>query len=169
MKGKESELAQSYLTLCDSMDCSLPRSSVHGIFQARVLEWIAISFSRRSSRPRDRTQVSHFVDRLFTIWTTSEVPMSQLFASGDQSIGPSASASVLPMSIQDWFPLRLTGLISLLSKGLSRVFPRATAWKHQFFHTMPSLWSNTHIRTWLLERHSLDYVNFYHQSDVFAY
>ena len=58
----ESEVAQSCPTLCDPIDCSLPGSSVHGIFQAIVLEWIAISFSRGSSRPRDRTQVSHIVD-----------------------------------------------------------------------------------------------------------
>ena len=60
-------------------------------------------------------------------------PISRLFASGGQSIGASASASVLPMSIQSWFPLGLTGLISLLSKGLSRVFSSTTVWKHQFF------------------------------------
>ena len=60
-------------------------------------------------------------------------PMSQLFASGDQNTGASASASVLPMSIQDWFPLRLTGLISLLSKGLSAVFSSTTVCRHQFF------------------------------------
>ena len=60
-------------------------------------------------------------------------PMSQLFASGGQSIGVSASASVLPMSIQDWFPLGFTALISLLSKGLSRVFSNNTVQKHQFF------------------------------------
>ena len=60
-------------------------------------------------------------------------PMSQLFPSVDQSIGASASASVLPMNIQHWFPLGLTGLISLLSKGLSRVFSSTTIWKHQFF------------------------------------
>ena len=63
----ESEVAQSCPTLCDLMDCSLPGSSVHGIFQATVLEWIAISFSRGSSQPRDRTRVSHIVDRRFTI------------------------------------------------------------------------------------------------------
>ena len=66
-KGKESEVAQSCLTLCDPMDCSLPGSSVHGIFQAIVLEWIAISFSSGSSLPRDRTQVYHIVDRRFTV------------------------------------------------------------------------------------------------------
>ena len=69
---KESEIAQSCPTLCDPMDCSLPGSSVHGIFQAIVLEWIAISFSRGSSQPRDWTRVSHIVDRCFTIWATRE-------------------------------------------------------------------------------------------------
>ena len=63
----ESEIAQSCPTLCDPMDCSLPGSSVHGIFHAIVLEWIAISFSRGSSQPRDQTQVSCVVDRRFTI------------------------------------------------------------------------------------------------------
>ena len=68
MKVKsESEVAQSCLTLSDPMDCSPPGSSVHGIFQARVQEWVAISFSRESSRPRDQNQVSHIVDRCFTI------------------------------------------------------------------------------------------------------
>ena len=62
---KWSEVTQSYLTLCDPMDCSLPGSSVHGIFQARVLEWGAIAFSRGSSQPRDRTRVSHIVGRCF--------------------------------------------------------------------------------------------------------
>ena len=64
----------SCVRLCDPMDCSLPGSSVHGIFQARVLEWVAISFSRRSSQPRDQTQVSCIVGRCFTVWATREVP-----------------------------------------------------------------------------------------------
>ena len=68
-----SEVAQSCPTLCDPMDCSLLGSSVHGIFQAIVLEWIAISFSSGSSWPRDRTWVSCIVDRHFTVWTTREV------------------------------------------------------------------------------------------------
>ena len=66
----ESKVTQLCPTLCDPMDCSLPRSSIHGIFQARVLECIAISFSGGSSQPRDWTQVSHFVGRCFTIWAT---------------------------------------------------------------------------------------------------
>ena len=69
----ESEVAQSCPSLWDPTDCSLPGSSVHGIFQAIVLDWIAISFSRGSSQPRARTQVSHIVDRRFTIWATREV------------------------------------------------------------------------------------------------
>ena len=73
-----SEVAQSCLTLCDPMDCSLLRSSVYGIFQARVLECVAISFSRGSSWPRDRTQVSRTVGRRFTVWATREVPCSLL-------------------------------------------------------------------------------------------
>ena len=67
----ENEVAQSCPTLCDPMDCSLPGSSFHGIFQARILEWDAISFSR-SSRHRDWTQISHIVGRCFTVWTTRE-------------------------------------------------------------------------------------------------
>ena len=77
-----------------------------------------------------------------------------LFTSGGQSTGASASASGLSMNIQGWFPLGLTGLISLLFKGLSRVFS-TTVWKHQFFSVQPSLWSlwpNPHIHTWLLEK-----------------
>ena len=67
----ESEVAQLCPTLCVPMDCSLPGSSVHGIFQAIILEWIAISFSRGSSQPRDQTRVSLVVDRRFTVWATS--------------------------------------------------------------------------------------------------
>ena len=84
-------------------------------------------------------------------------PVSQLLASGGQSIGASASASVLPMNIQGWFSLGLTGLISLQFKGLSRVFSNITVQKHQFFGAQPSLWSISHIHTWLLENHILDY------------
>ena len=80
--------------------------------------------------------------------------MSQLFASGGQSIGASASASVLPINTQDWFPLGLTGLISLQSKGLSRVFSNTTVQKHQFFGVQHFLQSISHIHTWLLEKHS---------------
>ena len=78
--------------------------------------------------------------------------MSRLFSSGGQSIEASASAWVLPVNIQGWFPLGLTGLISLQSKGLSSIFSRTTFRKHQFFGTQSSLWYNSHICTWLLEK-----------------
>ena len=77
-------------------------------------------------------------------------PVSFLFASDGQGTGASASASILPMNVQNWFPLELTDLI-LLSKRHSRVFSSTTVWKHQFFGAQPSLWSNSHIHTWLQE------------------
>ena len=76
-------------------------------------------------------------------------PMSQFFELGGQSIG--ASASVFPMNIQGWFPLGLTGSISLQFKGLLRVFSRTTVQKNQLFSAQLSLWSNSHIHTWLLD------------------
>ena len=79
-------------------------------------------------------------------------PMSQLFAWGGQSIGVSPSTSVLPMNIQDWFPLGWTDWISLQSKGLSRVFSNTTVQKHQFFSAQLSSQSNSHIHTWPLEK-----------------
>ena len=77
-------------------------------------------------------------------------PMSQFFTEDGQSIGASPSASVFPMNLLDWFPLGLICLISLLSKGLSRVFTNTIAQKHQFFSSQPSLWFSSHIHTWLL-------------------
>ena len=79
-------------------------------------------------------------------------PMSQLIAWGSQSIGVSASASVLPMNTQDWSPLGWTGWISLQSKGVSRVFSNTTVQKHQFFSTQLSSQSNSHTHTWPLEK-----------------
>ena len=79
-------------------------------------------------------------------------PMCRFFASGGQSIGVSASASVLPMNSQDWFRLGCTGWISLQSKGLSRVFSNTTVQKHQFFCTQLSSQSNSHIHTWPQEK-----------------
>ena len=85
-----------------------------------------------------------------------------------QSIGVFAWASVLPMNIQDWFPLGLTGWISLQSKGLSRVFSSIPVWKLQFC-IQPSLWSKSHICTWLLENHSFDYMDLCWQNNVSAF
>ena len=78
-------------------------------------------------------------------------PMSQLFPSDGQNTGASASATVLPINTQGWFPLGLAGLI-LLSKGLSKAFFNTTVQKHQFLGALPSLWPNSHFHTWLLER-----------------
>ena len=78
--------------------------------------------------------------------------VSQVFASGGQSIGTWALASVLSMNIQGWFPLGLPGLISWLFKGLSRVISSTTLWRQQFFGAQPSFWSNCYICTWLLEK-----------------
>ena len=100
--------------------------------------------------PTISSSVVPFSSRLQSFPASGSFPASQFFASGGQSIR--ASASVLPMNIQDWFPLRLTGLTSLQSKGLSRVFSNTTVQKHQFFSTQLSLWSNSHIHTWLLEK-----------------
>ena len=79
-------------------------------------------------------------------------PVSQFFTSGGQSTGASTSASVLPMNIQNWFPLGLTGWISLHSQGLSRVFSNTTGQEHHFSGAQPFLWCNFHIPIWLLEK-----------------
>ena len=96
-----------------------------------------------------------FSDALFSFCPQSfpasgTLSMSQLFASDDQNTGVSTSESVLPTSIQGWFPLKLTGLISLLFKGLSGVFSSTIIWRHQFFGVLPSLWSSSHNLTWPL-------------------
>ena len=92
-------------------------------------------------------------------------PVSQLYVSGSQRIGASASASVLPMNIQGWFPLGLTDLISLLSI----VSSSPTVWKHQLFGAQPSLWSNSQSVHDYWKNHSFDYMNLCWQSDVFAF
>ena len=99
--------------------------------------------SSRWCQPTFSSSVGPFSSRLQSFPASGSFQMSQFFTSGGQSIGASALASVLPMNIQDWFPLGLTGLISLLSKGLSRVFSSTTVWKHQIFGAQPSLWSNS--------------------------
>ena len=102
--------------------------------------------------PTISSSVIPFSSCLQSFPASESFPMSQFFTSGGQSIGASATAWVLPMKIQDWFPLGLTGLI-LQSKGLSRVFSNTTVQKHQFFGAQLSLWSNSHIHTWLLAKH----------------
>ena len=94
--------------------------------------------------PTISSSAGHFYFCLQSFLLSGSFPMSWL--------GASASTSVLPMCIQDWFPIRLTGLIFLMFKGLSRVFSSIIIWKHQFFGAQPSLWSNSHVCTWLLEK-----------------
>ena len=93
-----------------------------------------------------------FTSCLQSFPTSGSFSRSQFFASGGQSIGASASASVLPMNIQDWFPLGWAGWISLLSQGLSIVLSNTTVQKHQFFGSQLSLYSNSNVHTWLLEK-----------------
>ena len=102
--------------------------------------------------PTISSPVIPFSSCLQSFPASGSFPNSQVFTSGSQSIGASASASVLPVNIQGWFPLGLTGWISLLSKGRSRVFSSTTVQKHQFFGAQLSLWSNSHIHTWLLKK-----------------
>ena len=102
--------------------------------------------------PTILSSVSPFSSCLLSFPALGSFPMSQFFASGGQSTGALASASVLPMNIQDWFPLRLTGWIFFQSKKLSRVFSNTKVQKHQFFSAQLSFWSNSHIHAWLLEK-----------------
>ena len=140
-------VAKSCPTLCNPMDCSMPGSSVlHYLseFAQAYAQWVSDAIQTSHSRSPSSSPLN--------LSQSESFPRSQLFVSGDQSIGASASASVLPMDIQGWFPLGLTGLISLPSKGLSRAFSSTTVWKHQFFGAQPSLWYNSHIHKWLLAK-----------------
>ena len=102
--------------------------------------------------PTISSSVTRFSSHLQSFPASGSFQISQFFASGAQSIGVSASTSLLLMNIQDWFPLGWTGWISLQSKGLSRVVSNTTVQKHQFFCAQLSLSSNSHIRTWPQEK-----------------
>ena len=135
------------LTLCNLMDCSTPGSP--------VLRYLLEFAHSHAHWVGDAIYPSHSLFSLFSFCLRSFLAsgsflMNQLFASGGQRTGVSASASVLPMNIQDWFPLRLTSLISLQSKGHARVFSNTTVQKHQFLGAQHFLWSNSHFHTWLL-------------------
>ena len=129
-------------TLCDSMGCSTPGFPVlHYLpeFAQSHVHWV-----------NNAIQPSHSLSPISPAQSfpaSESFPVSQLFELSGQSIGASASASVLPMNIQDWFPLGLIGLICLLSKGLSRIFSSTTGGKHWFFGAQPSLWSHPHMTT----------------------
>ena len=105
--------------------------------------------------PTISSSVIPFFSCLQSFPASGSLPMSQFFESGGQSIGVSALASVLPMNIQNWFPLGWTGWISLQTKGLSRVFSNTTVQKHQLFSAQLSSQSNSHIHTSLLEKPQL--------------
>ena len=138
---------QLYLILCNPIDYSMPGfpsasprvcSNSHPLTQwSHATIYSSVTPFSSCSQP-------------FPVSRSS--PMSQLFTTGGQSTGALASASVLPMNIQGGFPLGLTGLISLLSKGLSRVFTSTTVQSHQFFRALPFLLSSSHICIWLLEK-----------------
>ena len=133
--------SQSCLTIWDPMDCSTPYFP--------VLHYLLLFAHTCVHRFSDATQPYHPVCPFSTCPQSFPAPgyftVSRLFASGGQSVGASASTSVLPMNNQDWFPLGLTGLISVLSRELSRIFSNTTVPKHQFFIVHPSLWFNSHI------------------------
>ena len=140
-----SSVAQSCPTLCDPMDCSTPVLPVHQQlpkFTQTHVCWVG-----------DAIQPSHPVVPSFcpqSFLKSGSFPVSYLFTSGGQSIGVSASASVLSINVQCWFPLGLTGLISLLSKGFSEVLQyhnlkASVLWRSAFFMV-------SHIHTWLLEK-----------------
>ena len=141
-------VAQSCPTLCDPMNRSTPGLPVHHqlpAFTQTHVHWVsdAIQQSYPLSSPSSTA---------FNLSKHPDLYLSLLFASGGQSIGASASTSVLPVNIQGWFPLGLSGWISLQSKGLSRIFSSTTVQKHQFFGTQLYLWPSSHIHTWLLEK-----------------
>ena len=132
-------VAQSCLTLCNPMDCSTPGFPVlHHIPELAQTHVHGVSDAIQPSHP-----VIPFSSCVQSFPASGSFLMSWLFASGGQSIGASASASVIPVNIQDWLPLGLTGWISSQSKGLSRVF-NTTVQKHQFFGAHLSSGSNSH-------------------------
>ena len=124
------------------MDCSIPTPGAYS--NSSPLGSVMPSISEESVISSSVIPLSSCLQ---TYPAPESSPRSQFFLSSDHSIGVSASASVLPMNIQDQFPLGWTGLISLQSKGLSRVFSNTTVQKHQFFDTQLPLWSNSHIHT----------------------
>ena len=148
-----SSVTQSCMTLCDPMNCSTPGFPVHQLPELAQAHVHQVGDGIQSSHPMFSPSPAFNLSQSFP--TSVSFPVSQFSASGGQSIGVSASASVLPMDIQDWFPLGLTGLITLLSKGLSRVFSNTTVQKKHYFGAQLSLWSNSHIYTWLLEKQQL--------------
>ena len=130
-----SSVTQSFPTLCKPMDCNTPGISV----QQQLPELAQIHVHRVSDAIQPSHPVICYSSCPQSFPASGSFPVSQFFTSGGQSIGVSASASVLPMNIQDWCPLGWIGWISLQSKRLSRVFSNTTVQKHQFFSAQLSL------------------------------
>ena len=146
-RGQLSSVAQSCPTLCDPIDRSTPGFPIHHQLPELLQTYV--------HQVRDAVQPSHPLSSP----SPPALNLSQhqglfkwLSSSGGQSIGVSASTSVLPMNIQDWSHLGWTGWISLQFKGLSRVFSDTRVQNHQFFDAQLSLWPNSHIHTWILEK-----------------
>ena len=161
---------QSCLTLWDPTDCSMSGFPIHQDITPRTFRSLLKLISIESMMPSN-----HLILCCPLVFPPSIFPGNRVFSSElvlhirCQRIGVSASASVLPMDIQDWFPLGWTGWISLQSKGLSRVFSNTTVQKHQFFSAQLSSCSNSHIHTWLLEKSHLWLVDLCWQSNISAF
>ena len=151
-----SSVTQSCPTLCDPMDCSTPGLPVHHQLPELTQTHRVCCPSSLWCHSTISSSVIHFsscLQGLFQCFSASgSFTVNQFFISGGQSFGVSASISVLPMNIWDWFPLGWTGLISLQSKGHSRVFSNTTIQRHQLFSAQLTLWSKSHIHTWLPEK-----------------
>ena len=146
-------------TLCDPRDCSAPGFPALHCLQS-LLRLISVEWMVPSNHP----PVAPFSSCPQSFPASGAFPVSQLFTSGSQSNG----ASVLPIKIHGWFPLGLTSLISLQSKGLSRVFSNSMIWKHKFFSAQPSLWSNMSIPDYW-KNHSFDCMDLCGQSSISAF
>ena len=140
----------------DSLEKTLMLGKIDGRRRMRWMDGITNSWILHKLTTIELVMLSNNLNLCHPLLLPSIFPsirvfsMSQFFASGGQSIGASASIPVLPMNIQDWFSSGLTGLVSLQSKGLSRVFPSTTIWKHQFFSAHPS-YGTTPTSVWPLE------------------
>ena len=144
-------VAQSCPTVCYPMDCSMPGFPVpHHLLELAQTHIHWVSEVIQPSCPLS------FSSCLLSFPASECFLMSQLFISVGQSIRVSASASILLMDMHGWFPSVLTGLVSLQSNRLSRVFFNTTVQKHQFFGAQPSLWSNSHIQDDYWKNHSFD-------------
>ena len=144
-----SSVTQLCPTVWNTMDCSTPGLPVHHQTPGVYSNSFPLS---KWCHPAISYPVIPFSSHLQSFPASGSFSKSQFFASGGQSIRVSASASVLPMNILEWFPLVWTGWIPLQSKGLSRVFSNTTVQKHQFFGAQLSLQYNSYIHTWWLEK-----------------